>query len=366
MCECYSSPINCILPPEMVKNIKVKGGKKERRWAEELEVEADRYRSLRSRSIPTSAFKPVPKVKDGDKGSKIREVYDVQQPNSFRKEGDPKCGNPDVDAAFEFAGAVYDFFFDQFRRDSLDGKGFKMVARVNYRIHPKKPYPNAQWDLTDKEMKYGEGCLKKDKERYGEGYGIYNSFSRDLSISAHEHAHGIIQFSGGLEYHSQAGALNESIADVFASMVVQYAGKKNVHEASWLIGENVFHKQNRNYVSGMALRSLKAPGQAYDHKVMGKDIQPFHMDAYDPDRGPHVNSGIPNHAFYLLAIQLGGYSWEKAGRIWYNSLEKADNPLIRFDEWANLTVQEAIGLFGSESEEALLTRRAWKLVGLNI
>ena len=149
-------------------------------------------------------------------------------------------------------------------------------------------------------------------------------------------------------------------------MVTQYTKKQIAHKASWLIGENVFNKKNRNYVEGMALRSLKAPGKAYNHKILGKDMQPFHMDQYDPDRGPHVNSGIPNHAFYLMAIQMGGYSWEKAGKIWYNALEKADNPLLRFNEWADLTIQEATKLYGDDSPECLITRRAWKLVGVEI
>lgn len=364
MCDTCYAPINCIMPPDMIDNIKKKGGKKERRWAEELERDAARYRSERTNAVSRSVA-PAPVAAAGATGKKHREIYDAQDSSTFRKEGDPVCGNRDVDAAYAFAGAVYDFFFDQFRRDSLDGKGFKLIAKVNYRVHPKKPYPNAQWDLTSKEMKYGEGCLEKDRVRYGEGYGIYNSFARDLSISAHEHAHGIIQFSGGLKYKGEAGALNESIADIFASMVLQYARKRQAHEASWLIGESVFNKKNRNYNTGMALRSLKAPGTAYKHKVLGQDKQPFHMDAYKEEAGPHINSGIPNYAFYLMAIQMGGYSWEKAGKIWYHALEKANNPSIKLKQWAALTVKVASDLF-KDGDESLIVRRCWRLVGIKV
>ena len=33
----------------------------------------------------------------------------------------------------------------------------------------------------------------------------------------------------------------------------------------------------------------------------------------------HINSGIPNKAFYLRRA-LGGLAWEQAGRIWYDAL----------------------------------------------
>ena len=69
---------------------------------------------------------------------------------------------------------------------------------------------------------------------------------------------------------------------------------------------------------------MKAPGTAYNDKVLGKDPQPAHMSKYvvtaSDNGGVHINSGIPNHAFYLAAIALGGHAWEKAGLIWYTTL----------------------------------------------
>ncbi len=91
-------------------------------------------------------------------------------------------------------------------------------------------------------------------------------------------------------------------------------------QASWLIGEGIF----TDAVQGVALRSLAAPGTAYDDDVLGRDPQPAHMDDYvqtaDDNGGVHINSGIPNHAFYLTALALGGKAWERAGLVWYRTL----------------------------------------------
>lgn len=44
------------------------------------------------------------------------------------------------------------------------------------------------------------------------------------------------------------------------------------------------------------------------------------VETMQDNGGVHLNSGIPNRAFYLAATSLGGYAWEKAGRIWYETL----------------------------------------------
>jgi len=89
-----------------------------------------------------------------------------------------------------------------------------------------------------------------------------------------------------------------------------------------------------------------------------------HYVKTDQDNGGvHVNSGIPNHAFYLAATKLGGYSSDKAGRIWYAALS---DPALRstshFADFANITVNNANRLFGAN--EANTVRDAWKRVGV--
>ena len=101
-----------------------------------------------------------------------------------------------------------------------------------------------------------------------------------------------------------------------------------------------------------------------------RDPQPYHMDLYvntsSDNGGVHINSGIPNHAFYLLSNYLGGNAWEKAGHIWYDTMQAINNPFATFADWADKTVEMARDRFGPGSFEMLMTRRAWKLVGVSV
>ena len=116
---------------------------------------------------------------------------------------------------------------------------------------------------------------------------------------------------------------------------------------------------------------MKAPGTAYDDPVLGKDPQPAHMDdfvrTYEDNGGVHINSGIPNRAFYLAATRLGGYAWEKAGRIWYETLRdsrlRANSGFRRF---AALTVANAGRLYGVPSVEQTTVAGAWHDVGISV
>jgi Zn-dependent metalloprotease len=121
----------------------------------------------------------------------------------------------------------------------------------------------------------------------------------------------------------------------------------------------------------VALRSMKAPGTAYDDPVLGKDPQPAHMNEYvrgfADNGGVHINSGIPNHAFYLAATQIGGYVWEKAGRIWYETLIDAQlRPTANFQRFASLTLAHAEKLFGAGSPERQAVSQAWNEVGIAV
>jgi Zn-dependent metalloprotease len=90
---------------------------------------------------------------------------------------------------------------------------------------------------------------------------------------------------------------------------------------------------------------MAAPGTAYvDDPDLGTDPQPKHMDDFydgsDDYGGVHINSGIPNHAFFKVATALGGKAWEKAGRIWYETLCKL-TAKSQFREAAETTVEVA-------------------------
>jgi Zn-dependent metalloprotease len=203
---------------------------------------------------------------------------------------------------------------------------------------------------------------------FGDGDGeLFNRFTISLDVIGHELSHGVTEDEAQLIYFYQAGALNESVSDVFGSLVKQYMLKQTADQADWLIGAGLFTDQ----VNGVALRSMKEPGTAYDDPVLGKDPQPGHMSdfvyTFEDNGGVHINSGIPNKAFYSAAAQIGGFAWEKAGRIWYDTLRDSQvRPTTGFRRFAGRTVANASRLFGAGSPEEQAVRAGWTGVGITV
>jgi Zn-dependent metalloprotease len=175
-------------------------------------------------------------------------------------------------------------------------------------------------------------------------------------------------------YTNQSGALNESISDVFGSLVKQYAMKQTADQADWLIGAGLFLDNGKVQGSNgqpPALRSMKAPGTAYTSQIIGNDPQPATMSGYvdtaEDNGGVHTNSGIPNHAFYLVASALGGNAWERAGQIWYDTIQdKQLSSTANFVQFAGQTAINATHRFGNNSAEYNAVVAAWTKVGVQI
>ncbi|MEO8261163.1 MAG: M4 family metallopeptidase [Pseudolysinimonas sp.] len=265
-----------------------------------------------------------------------------------RGEGDEPSGDAAADEAYDGLGATFALFDEVFGRDSIDDRGLPLDATVHYG----RQYDNAFWN--GKRMVFGDG----DGE-------IFGRFTASLTVVGHELAHGVTQYLAGLVYRDQSGALNESMSDVFGALVEQYALGQDAADAGWLIGAGLFTDQ----VEGQALRSMKAPGTAYDDDVLGKDPQPAHFDDYieteDDDGGVHLNSGIPNRAFYLVATALEGPAWERAGRIWYDTLGSGLAPTTDFAGFAAATAASAIARYGEDSPEVAAVRTGWAEVGVS-
>jgi Zn-dependent metalloprotease len=180
------------------------------------------------------------------------------------------------------------------------------------------------------------------------------SFAGVIDVVAHELTHGVTQYSvpgGGLDYVDESGALNESWSDVFGSVVKQWTLKQDAKAADWLIGAGIM---NPKY--GIALRSMKNPGTAWSG-----DDQPGDMSGFVEGGDVHTNSGIPNHAFQLAAEAIGGYSWDKAGRIWYRALSSL-TPQSNFKEAARATIDAASLLFTPTGAETNAVKHAWTTV----
>ncbi|MBT2595834.1 M4 family metallopeptidase [Arthrobacter sp. ISL-72] len=314
---------------------------------------------LHVRSIQAARALPLPSVPSAIRqlrpGPPHRTVYDTGASESLpgqvvRKEGEPATGDASANEAYDGLGHTHRLYAEAFGRNSIDGQGLPLDATVHFG----KLYDNAFWN--GEQMVFGDG----DGE-------IFQRFTRSLSVIGHELAHGVTQHSAGLVYRNQAGAINESLSDVFGALVEQYVTRQAAAEANWLIGEGLFTDQ----VEGSALRSLKAPGTAYDDDVLGKDPQPDSMDSYvrttADNGGVHINSGIPNRAFYLVASELGGNAWETPGRIWYDTLTGGGLPATAtFTRFAKATAASARELFGAESVEHDAVRKAWETVKVKL
>jgi hypothetical protein len=282
-----------------------------------------------------------------------RTIHDAHQGTALpgavvRSEGDPATGDEAVNQAYDGLGETWTLYDQVFGRNSIDGRGLPLVATVHY----DRGYDNAFWNGA--QMVFGDG----------DGV-VFLGFTRSLDVIGHELTHGVTEATARLTYSGQPGALNESVSDVFGSLVKQHALGQTADRADWLIGAELLAPG----VQGVALRSMKAPGTAYDDPRLGKDPQPADMSGYvhttDDNGGVHLNSGIPNHAFFLAASAIGGHAWEAPGQIWYDVLTGGQiRPDCDFATFARLTTEAAGARFGAGSAEATAVESAWRQVGV--
>jgi len=355
MCNQYHrNPILCIVPPHMLDSIMKNGTSQQVDTAKKSLDVSDQVRGQRQ-SFAQAAVKPTAIA-----GKKDRKIYDAQFGSNLpgklvRSEGEAPTGDSAADEAYDGAGATYDLYYEIFERNSIDDKGMQLNSIVHYL----KGYDNAFWD--GEKMVYGDG-----DEDLPEEDRLFNRFTISIDIIGHELTHGVTQYEANLVYQNQPGALNESFSDVFGSLVKQRIKNQKANDADWLIGEGLFTSN----VNGKAIRSMKNPGSAYDDPVLGKDPQPGHMNDYvnttSDNGGVHVNSGIPNKAFYEIATELGGYAWEKAGKIWYVTLRDKLKSTSDFQAAADKTYEAAGELFGANSVEQKAIKNGWAKVGINI
>src|SRR5512139_100925 len=349
------SPILCIVPPYMLKNIATHGTDTQQATAIGTLKTSAQLRGQRNAltDFTPAAFRVAV-------GTKDRIVYDAKNGSGLpgtpvRRENDPPSSDPAVNEAFDGSGITYDLYYNVYQRNSIDGNGMRLDSTVHYQ----KGYDNAFWN--GEQMVYGDG-----DEDLPPSERLFNRFTAAIDVIGHELAHGVTQFTAKLVYSFQPGALNESMSDVFGSLVKQYSLQQTAAQADWIIGAGLLTSN----VNGVGIRSMKAPGTAYDDPTLGKDPQPGHMKDYvntvSDNGGVHINSGIPNHAFYVTAMEIGGYSWEKAGQIWYLTLKDKLSASSNFQNCADLTYQAAADLYGAGSLEQQAVKKGWAEVGITV
>jgi Zn-dependent metalloprotease len=345
-CRC----LNCIVPPYLLKKLLESSDLNIREAALNTLLATAQLRGERSIRGSIGLLTAS--------GGGRRTIYDCGNGENLsaaslaRSEDSEASNDESVNLAFEGLGTTRDFYQEVFERDSIDGQGM----RLNGYVHRGSGYNNAFWD--GREMVFGDGDNR-----------IFTDFTKSLDVIAHELTHGVTEFTAQLEYSFQSGALNESISDVFGSLVKQWSLNQSVDEADWLIGSEIFTPG----IEADALRSLKAPGTAFNNNLFGKDPQPDRMSKFvvKPNTragdwgGVHINSGIPNKAFYLTAMAIGGFAWEEAGQIWYEAL-LASNRNTQFQDFADTTYIQAGQLYGTRSSQQQAVTEAWKEVGIRI
>ena len=346
--------IQCIVPPYMVEHMARCDDARLREWALVHLARAAAIRAVRSfvQQMPAMMVTASPT------GRKHRLVYDARRRDTLpgklvRSEGDPKAADTAVNEAYDHSGDTFDFFLEVFGRNSLDDAGMTLISSVHVGEADGRdrfqPMNNAFWDGG--QMAYGDG----DGE-------VFQGFTRSLDVVGHELTHGVQSFSSNLLYRGQSGALNEHFADVFGVLVRQWRRKESATAASWLIGTDVLVPAPTR----RGIRDMEHPGTAYrDDPALGTDPQPAHMnDLYlgpADSGGVHINSGIPNRAFVLVAQALGGPAWTTAGTIWYEAMMQLSRT-SQFADLATITAQIAGDRFNATTKKAV--RAAWKKVGL--
>ena len=356
MCKNHPNPINCIVPPYMLRRLMESDNK----MVADLAVSSN-FRSFRFRNdrifFQKASFhdKVILGLIASQTGKVIMqmEVYDCRQKTDFAtatllwdSKNNQKLTSVAGKNVIKGGKASWDFYWQLFGRNSMDNRGML----IKQYVHFDKGMDNAYWD--GRRMVYGDG----------DGV-VFTSFTGDIDVIGHELTHGVTENEANLDYENQSGAMNESFSDIFGIMIKQRFNNQDVKKSNWLIGEKVLIGPK------YALRSMKAPGTAYiNHPELGTDPQPATMENYQnlPNTssgdwgGVHINSGITNFAFYVAAYNMGGFAWEKAGRIWYSVLtDKNLAHNANFADVKNLTIVHAEKLFGVNSPEVKAVKQGW-------
>jgi len=249
--------------------------------------------------------------------------------------------NLEVSAHYN-AGQAYEYYRQTFNRNSINGTGGNIISIINVTDENDNNMDNAFWGGAA--MFYGNGDVS------------FLPLAKGLDVAGHEMSHGVIQNTANLEYIGQSGALNESYADVFGSMI---------DRDDWQMGEDVVKPSS--FPSG-ALRDLSDPNNG-GNGLGDPGWQPKHMNEYQnlpntpqgDNGGVHVNSGIPNKAFFLLATAIGK---DKAEQIYYKALTDYLVKSSQFVDMRNAVEKAATDRHGANSPEVVAVRNAFAGVGI--
>lgn len=243
------------------------------------------------------------------------------------------------------AESTYDYYYDSLGYNSFDGAGGKMLQYVHY----DQNYFNAFWTGS-------YSC-------YGDGTGEPLTY---IDVVGHELTHGVTQYTAGLDYEAESGALNESFSDIFGS-VIEF--NKIGSLATWNIGARSFTL--RDMSNPLRFNNPDTYGGAAWTNTVG-----CIPDGNNDYCGVHNNSGVQNFWFYVLSVgdtgvndlknpySVIGLGINKAAKIAFKSLRDYLTPQSNYKDARNGSIQAAIDLYGNNSQEVQSVMNAWHAVGV--
>ena len=223
------------------------------------------------------------------------------------------------------AGRAYEYFNQVHGRESTNNKGANILSFVNVADEDGGSMENAYWN--------GLAIW------YGNGGNDFLPLAIALDVAGHEITHGVVQEEANLTYQGESGALNESFSDIFGTMI---------ERQNWSIGEAVMRR-------GGALRNMADPHNGASRGDFGNGWQPKHYDerymGREDNGGVHLNSGIPNHAYFLFQQAIGD-DIQKAEQVFYRALTTYLTKSSKFIDARNAVVQSAKDLYGNDVADA--------------
>ncbi|MFN2509313.1 MAG: M4 family metallopeptidase [Chthoniobacterales bacterium] len=269
-----------------------------------------------------------------------------------------------IDAHFGTA-KVWDYYKNVHNRRGLDGAGGPVWygsingtrALICTRVHFGANFNNGYFDGTA-------------VVNLGDGDGTINGPNVSLDWLGHEWTHALTRYTANLIYDKETGALNESWSDVFGCMIERYVKGENA--ATW----SIFEQTLTPLIAGDAERYMDTPHKGRDHNFTINDQPDHYTERYlgtEDNGGVHVNSGIPNKVFYLVARggahhlggSMNGIGPDVAAKIWYKALTGYMTSTTKFAGARAATLKAAAALHGAGSPEQNAVRRAWNLCGVN-
>ena len=271
-----------------------------------------------------------------------------------------------VDAQYG-AEATMNYYQNVHGRNGIDGAGGpgtttaaanSTISLISSRVHYSTNYNNAFWNGS--------------YMTYGDGNGTTFTPLVTLDICGHEMTHGVTERTANLTYSGESGAINESMSDVFGAMVERYARGGVINADTWKIGEQAYTPAT----SGDALRYMNNPHLASNGGYTADDDPDHYSERYtgtSDNGGVHINSGIGNHVFYLLAqggthhlsgVTVTGIGADNAAKIWYKALTTYMTSGTNFAGARTATLSAASALFGATSAQYTSVATAWCAAGV--